>query len=348
MFVLQNLFKLTINQLIMKSGLSLFILLLFSTLTFTHCTSPSSNDTNKGQIEQPVDSAESESSIHTSFPLPTVPVVITDPDEAMLYLSKHFWDQFPFADTTLIGKPDITEQGFVDYIQILNEIPHVDAEKSLVFMLDKAKETPAMYVHFASLYTKYLYEPNSPFRNEELYIPVVNNLLKSGLLSETDQSVYGFHQEMIMKNRVRTTATDFVYTLANGDKKKMHALQSSYLILFFTNPDCPACAALTQELSNSKALWSMFSMNNPPINSMLTVLSIYPDSNIDQWRKALPNLPQKHWVNAYDDGTVITNKRLYDIKAIPTLYLLNKNKEIILKDTSLEEIEKYFRKLGMK
>ena len=348
MFVLQNLFKLTINQLIMKSGLSLFILLLFSTLTFTHCTSPSSNDTNKGQIEQPVDSAESESSIHTSFPLPTVPVVITDPDEAMLYLSKHFWDQFPFADTALIGLPDITEQGFVDYIQILNEIPHVDAEKSLVFMLDKAKETPAMYVHFASLYTKYLYEPNSPFRNEELYIPVVNNLLKSGLLSETDQSVYGFHQEMIMKNRVRTTATDFVYTLANGDKKKMHALQSSYLILFFTNPDCPACAALTQELSNSKALWSMFSMNNPPINSMLTVLSIYPDSNIDQWRKALPNLPQKHWVNAYDDGTVITNKRLYDIKAIQTLYLLNKNKEIILKDTSLEEIEKYFRKLGMK
>ena len=348
MFVLQNLFKLTINQLIMKSGLSLFILLLFSTLTFTHCTSPSSNDTNKGQIEQPVDSAESESSIHTSFPLPTVPVVITDPDEAMLYLSKHFWDQFPFADTALIGLPDITEQGFVDYIQILNEIPHIDAEKSLVFMLDKAKETPAMYVHFASLYTKYLYEPNSPFRNEELYIPVVNNLLKSGLLSETDQSVYGFHQEMIMKNRVRTTATDFVYTLANGDKKKMHALQSSYLILFFTNPDCPACAALTQELSNSKALWSMFSMNNPPINSMLTVLSIYPDSNIDQWRKALPNLPQKHWVNAYDDGTVITNKRLYDIKAIPTLYLLNKNKEIILKDTSLEEIEKYFRKLGAK
>lgn len=348
MFVLQNLFKLTINQLIMKSGLSLFILLLFSTLTFTHCTSPSSNDTNKGQIEQPVDSAETENSIHTSFPLPTVPVVITDPDEAMLYLSKHFWDQFPFADTALIGLPDITEQGFVDYIQILNEIPHIDAEKSLVFMLDKAKETPAMYVHFASLYTKYLYEPNSPFRNEELYIPVVNNLLKSGLLSETDQSVYGFHQEMIMKNRVRTTATDFVYTLANGDKKKMHALQSSYLILFFTNPDCPACAALTQELSNSKALWSMFSMNNPPINSMLTVLSIYPDSNIDQWRKALPNLPQKHWVNAYDDGTVITNKRLYDIKAIPTLYLLNKNKEIILKDTSLEEIEKYFRKLGMK
>ena len=170
----------------MKSGFSLFILLLFSTLTFTHCTSPSEKITNKGQMEQPVASAVMESSSLNSFPLPTVPVVITDPDEAMLYLSKHFWDQFPFADTTLIDQPDITEQGFVDYIQILNQIPHSDAEKSLLSMLDKAKETPTMYVHFASLYTQYLYDPNSPFRNEELYIPVVNNLLKSGLFSEAD------------------------------------------------------------------------------------------------------------------------------------------------------------------
>ena len=252
----------------------------------------------------------------------------------------------PFADTTLIDQPDITEQGFVDYIQILNEIPHNDAEKSLASMLDKAKETPAMYVHFASLYKKYLYDPNSPFRNEELYIPVVDNLLKSGLLSEADQSVYGFHQEMIMKNRIGTTATNFVYTLENGDKKKLHTLQSNYLILFFTNPGCPTCAAVTEELSNSRVLARTFSINNPDTTPMLTVLSIYPDSNIEDWRKALPNLPQQHWVNAYDEGTVLTNKRLYDIKAIPTLYLLDKNKQIILKDTSLERIEEYFRKVG--
>lgn len=329
----------------MKSYLSLFILLLFATLTFTHCTSPSSHDSNKEQIEQPVASDEIENPTQ-SFPLPTVPTMINNPDEAMLFLSIHFWDLFPFTDTTLIEQPDITEQGFVDYIQILNQIPLSDAKNSMESMLNKAKETPAMYVHFASLYKKYLYDPNSPFRNEEFYIPVVSHLLKSGLLSEADQSVYGFHQEMILKNRVGTTATNFVYTLANGEKNKLHALQSSYLILFFTNPDCPTCISVTEELSNSRELRSMFSINKHAATNMLTVLSIYPDNNIDEWRKALPNLPQEYWVNAYDDGTVLTNKKLYDIKAIPTLYLLDKNKKIILKDTSLEAIEEYFRKVG--
>lgn len=75
---------------------------------------------------------------------------------------------------------------------------------------------------------------------------------------------------------------------------------------------------------------------------MLTVLSIYPDANVDEWRKALPTLPQKHWINSYDDGEHIINKRLYDLKAIPTLYLLDKDKKVVLKDVTLREIEVYF------
>lgn len=329
----------------MKSYRLFFSLILLALLTLTHCTPKKSNDTSNEQIEKSIDAFGMNNS-DAGFPLPPVPVVITNADETMLYLAKHYWDLFPFADTTLIAQPNITEQGFVDYIQLLSQITLTDAQNSINTMLEKSKPHPTMYVHFASLYQKYLYDPNSPFRNEELYIPVVSHLLKSGLLSEADQSHYSFHQEMIMKNRIGTIATDFVYTLANGDKKKMHALQSSYLILFFTNPDCPACGEVTEGLSNSPILKSIFSLNNPLGTSMLTVLSIYPDSNIDEWHKALPRMPQKHWINAYDDGTMVTNKRLYDIKAIPTLYLLNKNKKIILKDTTLEKIEEYFMKVG--
>ena len=121
-------------------------------------------------------------------------------------------------------------------------------------------------------------------------------------------------------------------------------MKSNYTILYFTNPDCPACAALTKQMDSSAFLHSQFKLNNPN-SSLLIVLSIYPDSNLDLWRKALPNMPQENWINAYDNGSQITNKRLYDIKAIPTLYLLDKNKHIILKDTSLEEIEEYFMKV---
>ena len=222
----------------------LLILTIILTLLFSHtnCSMQTSkNNDNEKPAKQDV-SVQTESA--SVFPLPEVPVMITDEQESAIYLAKHYWDLFPFSDTTLISQPTITERGLVDYIQILNNIPYKDAESSLNSMMNRAKVNDAMYNHFASLFEKYLYDPNSLFRNDEFYIPVVENLLQSGLLTEMKQAVYSFQQEMILKNRVGTIATDFVYTLSNGDKKKMHALKSEYLIVFFTNPDCPACETL--------------------------------------------------------------------------------------------------------
>lgn len=327
----------------MKSKLLISTLLLSLLFALGNCTTQTSKNNDK-KLSIRSDVAEQTESTTPIFSLPEVPVMINDEQERTIYLSKHYWDLFPFNDTTLISQPNITEQGLVNYIQLLNHIPYPDAENSLRIMLNKAKANAAMYNHFASLYEKYFYDPNSPFRNDELYIPVVEQTLKSGMLSETKHTVYSFQQEMILKNRVGTKAADFVYTLSNGEKKNLHTLKSDYLILFFTNPDCPACATVTRQIVNSEILNTVYSLNNSN-KSMLTVLTVYPDSNLDEWRKALPTLPQKNWVNAYDDGTIITNKRLYDIKAIPTLYLLDKNKRIILKDSSLEEIEEYFRKV---
>lgn len=322
----------------------IYTLLLLVLLAFGSCTSQGSKQHSDNDSLIKPDVSELTNKSVSTFPMPEVPIMITDSQEGAIYLSQHFWDLFPFNDTTLITQPDITEQGFVDYIQLMNTIPTTHAVNSLQIMLEKSKVEPAMYSHFASLFEKYLYDPNSPFRNDELYIPVVKNLLESGLMTPVKKSIYGFQQEMILKNRVGTQATDFIYTLANGDKKNMHALNSNYLILFITNPECPTCAAVTEAMANSNVLRDISSLNNPD-TKMLMVLSIYPDSSIDEWRKALPNMPQQNWVNAYDAGTVLTNKKLYDLKAIPSLYLLDKNKLIILKDTSFEEIEAFFMKV---
>jgi hypothetical protein len=38
----------------------------------------------------------------------------------------------------------------------------------------------------------------------------------------------------------------------------------------------------------------------------------------------------------------ITRERLYDIKAIPTIYLLDSDKKVLLKDSSIEAVESFF------
>lgn len=40
------------------------------------------------------------------------------------------------------------------------------------------------------------------------------------------------------------------------------------------------------------------------------------------------------WINAYDDGCVLREKGLYDLSAIPSLYLLDAQKRVLVKDAT--------------
>ena len=77
----------------------------------------------------------------------------------------------------------------------------------------------------------------------------------------------------------------------------------------------------------------------------ITVLSIYPDEELDEWRKHLNEFP-KEWVNGYDKTFAIKEQQLYDLKAILTLYLLNKDKTVLLKDAPAQTIEEYLLMKG--
>lgn len=277
-----------------------------------------------------------------TFVLPDIPEIITGPDERAGYLVMHYWDRFDFTNRELIKRPEITEQAFVDYIDILNYVPLRNAEQSLAYTLNNARVDSTMYFHFVSLFEKYFYEPNSPFRNEEFYIPVLKEVMESPLFSEETRSRYRFQLDMTLKNRVGDKAGDFTYTLASGVSSNLYSIRSEYLLLMFSNPGCSTCAAVTDRLNRSEQLNAAMAMNSPT-RTMLTIMTLYPENNPDGWLAHLPELPAG-WIHGYDKGMEISKKRLYDIKAIPTLYLLDRDKRVVLKDTSIEAIEDFFSK----
>ena len=325
----------------MKTYISSSLLVLLLLSIFTGCGLYRSKPATNNSFDE-LDNSILVQNPNPNFPLKEIPESIVDKEERAIHLSKHYWDLFPFEDTTLIGQSEITEQGFVDYIHVLNYIPFKHAKRSIQYLFVQAQlADTAMYGHFASLFEKYYYNSDSPFRNEELYIPVLETMLNSQMLSDKDFVKYDLQQEMIHKNRVGSKASDFVYTLENGDWKRMHALKSNYVILFFSRPECSACAEVGEHINNSDILTKVCALNSFS-RSMLRVLNIYPGADVDHWRDELTALPQKNWTHAYDNAMILTNNRVYDIKTLPTIYLLDKNKRIILKDTSLEEIESFF------
>lgn len=268
------------------------------------------------------------------FNLPDIPVVLNTVSQRADYMVKHYWDRFDFTDTTYVSQIDVAEQAWVDYCDLLEHVPLSDAQTAIKETIARAGKNKKMLDFFAELADKYLYDPNSPMRNEELYIPVLEALTASPMLNETEKIRPQARLELAQKNRLGTKALNFTYTLDSGAKGTLYQFPAEYTLLFINNPGCHACAEMIEGLKSSPVI------NGFIAGKKLKVLSLYPDEELDEWKKHREDFA-KEWTNGYDKELVIKNKNLYDLRAIPTLYLLDKNKTVLLKDATLQKVEQY-------
>ena len=273
------------------------------------------------------------------FNLPDIPVVLNTVSQRADYMVKHYWDRFDFTDTTYVSQIDVAEQAWVDYCDLLEHVPLSDAQTAIKETIGRTGKNKKMLDFFAELADKYLYDPNSPMRNEELYIPVLEALTASPMLNETEKIRPQARLELAQKNRLGTKALNFTYTLDSGAKGTLYQFPAEYTLLFINNPGCHACSEMIEGLKSSPVI------NGFIADKKLKVLSLYPDEELDEWKKHRNNFA-KEWTNGYDKELVIKNKNLYDLRAIPTLYLLDKNKTVLLKDATLQKVEQYLAERG--
>ncbi|MCD8194635.1 MAG: DUF5106 domain-containing protein [Tannerellaceae bacterium] len=273
------------------------------------------------------------------FELPSVPSIVTDPSQRAEYLVAHYWDNFDFTRKEYTEVPEVTEQAFANYIDILKLVPYDQAVSSIKGMLTKAEADSTVFNYFTGLYEKYLYEPNSPFLNEEYFIPALEVMVNSDLLDNTAKVRPAYLLELAQRNRVNQPATDFVYTLPDGRTANLYGIKADYTLLYFYNPDCHACKEVSDELKASPLVNGLID------KGQLKILAVYPDQELDAWKRHLSEYPAT-WINSYDGEVIIKDEEIYDLKAIPTMYLLDKDKKVILKDFTYTHLENYFRGLN--
>lgn len=276
---------------------------------------------------------------HALFPAPEIPSVITAPNERRIYLTTHYWDNFDFADTLLLDNRDVTEQGFVNHISLLSGGVSSPEEVNQSFdnLCSRMESHPYARKLFMRLFDDYLYNPNSPLYNEQLYLAYLERMQKSQAIDDATKSTLAFRQKLISRNQPGTLASDFTYYLPDGQARTLQrtSVPGNRLLLVFYDPECPGCHEIMQEMLHDQALAEAVA------DGKLTVLAIYTEGNPEAWRKDLSNLPNDWTVGT--DREAIKLNALYDLKAMPSLYLLDGNKKVILKDAPYSRIRAELR-----
>ena len=261
---------------------------------------------------------------------PEIPQMMTDPQQRAFYYVNHYWDGYSLADTAFIRSDD-TEQLFSDFIGALQYVDPEESSTALKRMMSRMEEDSTAYSRFCTLSEKYLYDANSPMRNEDYFIPVLEQMIGSKRLTEYDKIRPIAQLEQAHKNRPGRTATDFTYVTPKGKSERMSAIKADYTMLFFYDPDCTSCQEFERVFSEMPAFLDMQE------KGILRVLAVYPDDNEEEWLLKSSQMPHG-WIVGWNKQGDIRSKTLYEIRATPTLFLLDKQKKVILKDATLEQI----------
>ena len=244
----------------------------------------------------------------------------------------HFWDDFDFEAEEKVIAYDTLDiiNAMCEYVSY---IPPYEADSLMRSLIRRASHSRPMLNFFSMIAEIVLHDPNSPLRNDEYYIPVLETMLESPLLDEYERIAPEYDLEIARKNRIGTLANDFVYTLADGSSHRLHDIKANYTILMFSNPGCPMCREIMEQISASPLL------NELTERGDLRTISLYPDEDLEAWYNHLGDMPAS-WIKAYDKDLQISVERLYNLNAIPALYLLDNQKRVIVKDgTSVAQIE---------
>ena len=285
-----------------------------------------------------------------ALPFPDVmpPAMMEDPQDRAEYMAQNMWNSltdpsrtYP-CDSLLVSgvrRTDV-EQKFANWVQVLGMSSRPVAEKSVGRLYERAlacekKDTSSnVFETFASLVDKYLFDPNSPLRDEDLYGAYAACLAAYEGYTDVQREKYARDARLCALNKVGTRAADFRFADRRGKMRTLYGVEAPYTLLFFSNPGCEACMSIINVLKEDPQISSMIS------SGRLKVLNIYIDEDLDAWRSYMPVYPEE-WYNGFDPDFVIRNETLYNVRAIPSLYLLDSEKTVLLKDAPENRMFEY-------
>lgn len=251
------------------------------------------------------------------YPAPKAPAMISEREEIAAWMREHWWDALAERDS--IDSRSL-EQNFVNWLELTLD---GDVPAGLQDIFIKAGGN---LPKIDALVEKYLYDPNSDYRNEDLYGLWARKMASAPGTDALQREKYLREAELCSLNPAGSVATDFTCTDPRGRRMTLHGIRASFTVLVFSNPGCHACKEIVDAIKGTEVeSWAK--------DGSVFILNVYVDEDLDAWRGQLASYPS-YWHNTYDQSLVLNDDSIYHIRAIPSVYLLDAEKKVILKDAA--------------
>jgi len=138
---------------------------------------------------------------------------------------------------------------------------------------------------------------------------------------------------LLERNAEGTAATDINLMTLDGEDTSLYQFESELTLLYLYHPDCYTCIATIQYLNENPNFKKLIK------NKKLKVLAV--DLTPDMISISENIYPPKDWTLCFNYDASINNRLVYYIEDFPSIYLLDKDKKVLLKNPQAHELVDY-------
>ncbi len=258
------------------------------------------------------------------------------------YFKNHYWDGVSFTDERLLRTP-IFEPRLDKYYKTL-VVPEPDSiKKEVDIMLAKSAPNKEMYKYLLTYFVQQYINPQYMGQDAvfvHLFEKYINNNPEVDWFTDKYKKYMTDRAYSLMANLIGAPAQNLELVDSLDKPRPLYDVKAPYVVICFWDATCSHCKEVVPKLDSIyQQKWKQ---------EGVVIYGVMVDGGKEAWTNYIRDNNLKDWIHVYEtnaarDAGYAAGKpnyrQLYDVYQTPILYLLDKDKRIIAKKLTYDQIE---------
>ena len=273
-----------------------------------------------------------------------VPEPPRNPDGSMIdsnfsynYYLNHYWDNTDLSEPALLNTPVFyqkLEYYFADVVP-----PLIDSTiKYIDILIKKTENTPELFKYIVWYLTN-KYERSQYVAHDAVFVHMVQNYYAKGRCPWTDEAVLERminQAEKLSHILIGKKAPELYMPDTNGVFRSNYESKRKYTIMWFWDLNCGHCKTATPKLVD------FYNRMHDSLDFEIYAVCMCLSKDSAKWKERIieKELP---WINVGGTTATMDYRVEYDVVTTPVIYVLDREKKIIVKKIGVDELENFLR-----
>ena len=252
------------------------------------------------------------------------------------YYINHYWDNMDFTDPALLNTPAFHPRLKNYFDEVVP--PLVDTIiKYADLLIYRAKDTPELFKYIVWYLTN-KYERSQYVAHDAIFVHMVQKYYAKGLCPWTDEAVLErmiTHADKLSHILIGKRPPELWMPDTNDVFRSNFESKRKYTVMWFWDLTCGHCKTAMPKLAD------FYRRASDSLSFEVYAICINPDTV--KWKAAIIEKELPAWINVGGNKANLDYRVVYDATTTPVIYVLDKEKKIIVKKISMDELERFIR-----